>query len=122
MSDIIGHYIAGQIQAPEGSRTGPIFNPSTGEEIARCAYGDQATMDQAVQVATAAAQTWSKTSHATRIAVMYKLRELMIAATDELAEVIGREHGKTIADAKGEIGRAIEGIEFATNEPHVTKG
>ena len=122
MSDIIGHYIAGQVQAPEGSRTGPIFNPSTGEEIARCAYGDQATMDQAVQVATAAAQTWSKTSHATRIAVMYKLRELMIAATDELAEVIGREHGKTIADAKGEIGRAIEGIEFATNEPHVTKG
>ena len=73
-------------------------------------------------VATQAGKRWGRASHAARQAVIFKLRELMIANLDLLAEVIGREHGKTIADAKGELGRAIEGIEFAVNAPHVTKG
>ncbi|MDN5690939.1 MAG: CoA-acylating methylmalonate-semialdehyde dehydrogenase, partial [Acinetobacter sp.] len=71
---------------------------------------------------SANAKKWAKASHATRLQVLFKLRELMIAKTAELAEIIGREHGKTIADAIGEIGRAIEGIEFACNAPQITKG
>jgi len=122
MSTIIEHFIAGKLDAGTGERTGPVYNPSTGEEIARCAYADRATLDRAVAAAAEAGKRWGRASHATRQAVIYKLRELVIANTQLLAETIGREHGKTIADAKGEIGRAIEGIEFATNAPHVTKG
>lgn len=122
MTQLIGHFIAGQPEAGTGRRTGPVFNPSTGQEIARCDYADRATLDRAVDVATQAGKRWGRASHAVRQAVIFKLRELMIANMDLLAEVIGREHGKTIADAKGELGRAIEGIEFAVNAPHVTKG
>lgn len=122
MSDIIGHFISGKLETAADDRSGPIYNPSTGEEFARCAYGSRATLDRAVAAATEAGRAWALASHATRMGVIFKLRELMVASIDELAEVIGREHGKTIADAKGEIGRAIEGIEFAANEPHVTKG
>ncbi|WP_374671206.1 CoA-acylating methylmalonate-semialdehyde dehydrogenase [Acidovorax temperans] len=122
MTQLIGHFIAGQPEAGTGRRTGPVFNPSTGEEIARCDYADRATLDRAVDVATQAGKRWGRASHAARQTVIFKLRELMIANLDLLAEVIGREHGKTIADAKGELGRAIEGIEFAVNAPHVTKG
>lgn len=122
MTQLIGHFIAGQPEAGTGRRTGPVFNPSTGQEIARCDYADRATLDRAVDVATQAGKRWGRASHAARQAVIFKLRELMIANMDLLAEVIGREHGKTIADAKGELGRAIEGIEFAVNAPHVTKG
>lgn len=122
MTQFIGHFIAGQSEAGTGRRTGPVFNPSTGQEIARCDYADRATLDRAVEAATQAGKRWGRASHAARQAVIFKLRELMIANLDLLAEVIGREHGKTIADAKGELGRAIEGIEFAVNAPHVTKG
>ena len=122
MTQLIGHFIAGQPEAGTGRRTGPVFNPSTGQEIARCDYADRATLDRAVDVATQAGKRWGRASHAARQAVIFKLRELMIANLDLLAEMIGREHGKTIADAKGELGRAIEGIEFAVNAPHVTKG
>ena len=118
----IGHFIAGHVEPGTGERTGPVYNPSTGEEIARCDYANRALLDRAVAVATEAGKKWGRASHAARQAVIFKLRELVIANTDLLAEVIGREHGKTIADAKGEIGRAIEGIEFAVNAPHVTKG
>lgn len=119
---IIGHYIAGQ-HITDSDRTGNIYNPSTGQVIAQCAYADEAIIDKAVKAAQSEnAKKWAASSHATRLQVIFKLRELMIAKTDELAEIIGREHGKTIEDAKGEIGRAIEGIEFACNEPQVTKG
>ncbi len=122
MDNMIGHYISGQ-RITETLHSGPVFNPSTGEEIARCAYADVATVDLAVKAATSPnAKKWAKASHAARLQVLFKMRELMVSKTTELAEIIGREHGKTIPDAIGEIGRAIEGIEFACNAPHVTKG
>lgn len=122
MNKLIGHYISGR-HITDTQHSGPIFNPSTGEEIARCAYADTHIIDMAVDAATSAnAKKWAKASHATRLQVIFKLRELMISKTNELAEIIGREHGKTIPDAIGEIGRAIEGIEFACNAPQVTKG
>ncbi len=104
MTQLIGHFIAGQPEAGTGRRTGPVFNPSTGQEIARCDYADRATLDRAVDVATQAGKRWGRASHAARQAVIFKLRELMIANLELLAEVIGREHGKTIADAKGRTG------------------
>ncbi|MEG0342875.1 MAG: aldehyde dehydrogenase family protein, partial [Acinetobacter sp.] len=113
MDQIIGHYISGRC-ITETQHSGPVFNPSTGEEIARCAYADATTVDLAVKAATSPnAKKWAKASHAARLQVLFKMRELMVSRTAELAEIIGREHGKTIPDAIGEIGRAIEGIEFA---------
>lgn len=118
----IGHYISG-LHITTSQNSGPIFNPSTGEEIARCAYGDATVVDTAVKASTSVnAKKWAQASHAKRLQVIFKMRELMIARTAELAEIISREHGKTIPDAIGEIGRAIEGIEFACNAPQVTKG
>ncbi|MCO5396591.1 CoA-acylating methylmalonate-semialdehyde dehydrogenase [Ralstonia soli] len=122
MSQFIEHFIAGKPYSEAAGRSGPVYNPSTGEETSRCAYGTHATVDHAVVVAAEAGRKWGRASHAARQAVIFKLRELMIANLDLLAEVIGREHGKTIPDAKGELGRAIEGIEFACNAPHVSKG
>lgn len=118
----IGHFIGGQLEYIQEERSGPVYNPSTGAKIATCAYASRATLDRAVAAASEASGPWGRMSHAARQAVIFKLRELVIANTERLAETIGREHGKTIADAKGEIGRAIEGIEFALNAPHVTKG
>ena len=122
MVAIVPHYISGKLVRGNTTRTGPIYNPSTGLETARCAFGDAETVHQAVEDAASAARRWGKASHSARQAVIYKLRELVLAEADQLAEIIGREHGKTIADAKGELGRAIEGIEFACNAAHVTKG
>lgn len=122
MTQITGHFIAGKIETGHGGRSGPIYNPSTGQEIARCAFADHATLDRAVAHASEAGRHWASASHSARLAVIFRLRELMLARVDELAEAIGREHGKTLADASGEVGRAIEAIEFATNAPQVTKG
>ncbi len=122
MTTTTGHFIAGKIELGNGERSGPIYNPSSGEVIARCAFADRATVDRAVAHAGESGKRWAQASHGARMAVVFKLRELMLAHAGELAEIIGREHGKTVADAEGEVGRAIEAIEFATNAPHVTKG
>ena len=119
MTQVIGQFIDGKLETGGGTRMGSVFNPSTGAEIAKCAYSDNATLDRAVDIATQAGRRWGRASHSARLAVIFKLRELMIAHSEEIAEAIGRENGKTIADARGEIGRAIEAIEFATNEPQI---
>lgn len=116
------HFIGGGFVAPATARTGPVFNPSTGEELYRCTYADRAQVDEAVKVARKAGQAWANASQARRLAVIFRMRELMIQNTDRLAEICGLENGKTISDAKGEIGRALEAVEFATNAPQVTKG
>lgn len=122
MTQHIGHFINGTVEAGISHRSGPVFNPSTGEEIARCAFADSATLDRAVAHAQDAGRRWAQASQSARLAVIFKLRELVLAHADEFAQVIGLEHGKTLADAAGEVSRAIEAIEFATNAPHVSKG
>jgi malonate-semialdehyde dehydrogenase (acetylating)/methylmalonate-semialdehyde dehydrogenase len=118
----IGHFVGGRHVVPQGGANTPLFNPSTGAQTGLCALADRATVDDAVRQAAAAGRQWAQASQAARQRVIYRLRELVIAHTDRLAEVIGAENGKTLADARGEIGRTLESIEFATNAPHVTKG
>ena len=121
MSKVL-HFINGKTENGSGDREGFVYNPSTGEKLYACAYANSATLDSAVAVAKTAGKTWKGLSHARRIDVMFKFRALLLEHTDELARLIGLEHGKTFEDAKGEIGRAVESVEFATNEPHLTKG
>lgn len=116
------HYVGGNFVEGTGGRSGPVFNPATGSEIYQCAYADTAFVNEVVKVAAAAGRDWGATSQARRLAVIFKMREILIRETDRLAELCGLEHGKTISDAKGEIGRALEAVEYATNAPQVTKG
>ena len=117
----ISHVIDGQEVVGTGS-TQPIMNPATGEEVGTLQLGDASTVDRAVQVAVAAQKQWQQVSLAKRTQILYRMRELVIAATDEIAEVITREHGKTLGDAKGEIARGLETLEFATSITQDLKG
>jgi malonate-semialdehyde dehydrogenase (acetylating)/methylmalonate-semialdehyde dehydrogenase len=118
----IPHHINGQETLGTGSRQGPVLNPSTAEQRALCAYADRPTVDLAVAAAVAAGRAWGQASLAARQQVVFKMRELVRRDTDALARLIGIEHGKTFEDARGEVARGIEALEFATAAPQVTKG
>ncbi|HEX7351404.1 CoA-acylating methylmalonate-semialdehyde dehydrogenase [Brachybacterium sp.] len=118
----ITHWIDGREEAGTTGSTQPIMNPATGAEVGTLHLGDASTVDRAVQVAAAAQKEWGRTSLAKRTQILYRMRELMIEHTDEIAQVISREHGKTIGDAKGEIARGLETLEFATSITQDLKG
>ena len=118
----ITHWIGGREDAGTTGRTQPIMNPATGGEVGTLHLGDAATVDQAVRVAAAAQADWGRVSLAKRTQILYRMRQLMIDQTDEIAVVISREHGKTVADAKGEIARGLETLEFATSITQDLKG
>ncbi|WP_087486233.1 CoA-acylating methylmalonate-semialdehyde dehydrogenase [Brachybacterium massiliense] len=118
----IMHWIDGRETAGESGQTQPIMNPATGGEVGTLHLGDAATVDQAVRVAAAAQADWGRVSLAKRTQILYRMRQLMIDHTDEIAVVISREHGKTLADAKGEIARGLETLEFATSITQDLKG
>jgi malonate-semialdehyde dehydrogenase (acetylating) / methylmalonate-semialdehyde dehydrogenase len=122
MNEIIEHFIAGKIAPSSGERFGKVHNPSTGEEIAKVQCANHTDVDHAVSAAVTAQRGWANTSQAGRLQVIFRLRQLLIDNAEELAEIIGRENGKTLQDAHGELGRAIEAVEFATNAAHVSKG
>src|SRR3546814_10228576 len=92
-------------------RSGVVFNPSDGSILYHCAYASKTTLDHAVDVAFSAGRAWANASQARRLEVIFRMRQLVVENTDKLADLIGRENGKTIADAKGEIGRALEAVE-----------
>lgn len=121
MGQNVQHWIAGREEVGTGS-TQPILNPATGEQIRTLHLGDASTVDRAVEVATAAQKEWAKVSLAKRTQILYRMRELMLENTDEIAQVISQEHGKTVGDAKGEIARGLETLEFATSITQDLKG
>ena len=110
----ISHWIGGQ-DSTGAAGTQPIYNPATGEAVGTLHLGDASTVDEAVRTAAEAQREWGRASLARRTQVMYRMRELVIAATDEIAAAITREHGKTLPDARGEIARGLETLEFATS-------
>ncbi|MFD1613449.1 aldehyde dehydrogenase family protein, partial [Sphingomonas tabacisoli] len=117
----IDHFIVG---GPGGSagRFGDVFDPNSGQVQARVALGDQAVLDRAVAAAQAAQPGWAATNPQRRARVMFRFKELVEARMDELAHILSSEHGKVIADAKGDIQRGLEVIEFACGIPHALKG
>lgn len=118
----ITHWIDGKPVESSGERTQPVFNPATGDEIARLGLGTAADVDRAVASASEAFETWSRYPLGKRAAVLFKFRELLAASTDELARLVSREHGKVVSDAAGEVGRGLEVVEFACGLPHLLKG
>ncbi|MGQ0630349.1 MAG: CoA-acylating methylmalonate-semialdehyde dehydrogenase [Sporichthyaceae bacterium] len=118
----IEHWIDGAPTPGTGARRGQIFQPATGAVAAELAYAEQADVDAAVGAARKAAQAWRETSLVARARIMFAFRELLHRNVDALAAVITDEHGKTLPDARGEVTRGLEVVEFACGIPHLLKG
>jgi malonate-semialdehyde dehydrogenase (acetylating)/methylmalonate-semialdehyde dehydrogenase len=117
----IDHFIVGG-PASSAARYGDVFDPNSGQVQARVAFGDQALLDRAVAAALAAQPAWAATNPQRRARVMFRFKELVEANMDSLAHTLSSEHGKVIADAKGDIQRGLEVVEFACGIPHMMKG
>ncbi len=117
----IEHLIAGGSPAT-GGRRGDVFDPNTGLVQASVALGTQADLDAAVTAALKAQPGWAATNPQRRARVMFEFKRLVEANMDELAHMLSSEHGKVIADSKGDIQRGLEVIEFCCGIPHVLKG
>jgi malonate-semialdehyde dehydrogenase (acetylating)/methylmalonate-semialdehyde dehydrogenase len=122
MVEKLGHFINGAMVAGDSGRFGDVFNPATGEKSADVAFASETELDRAVQAAKAALPAWSATPPLRRARVMFKLKELIEKNHDQLARRITLEHGKTIDDAKGEVTRGLEVVEFACGIPHLMRG
>ena len=118
----IPHYINGQRFEGDGSEFGVVFNPATGRQTGALAMGGKAEVDAAVAAAKAAFPGWASTPPVRRARVMFKLRDLIEANADALADALTAEHGKTHSDALGEVTRGLEVIEFASGIPQLLKG
>ncbi|MDQ0506309.1 CoA-acylating methylmalonate-semialdehyde dehydrogenase [Xanthobacter agilis] len=118
----IGHFIGGKHVAGTSGRKADVFQPMTGEVIASVALASTAEMRAAVENAKAAQPAWAATNPQRRARVLMKFLELVQRDYDALAELLAREHGKTIPDARGDIQRGLEVIEFSCGIPHLMKG
>ena len=118
----IQHFISGAAQPGVSGRFGEVFDPNTGEVQAKVALATPAELDAAVQAALKAQPAWAATNPQRRARVMFEFKRLVEARMDELAALLSSEHGKVIADSKGDIQRGLEVIEFACGIPHVLKG
>ena len=117
----ITHWIAGHRVDGAAGRTGEVFNPATGEVTGLVRLADAGTVDAAVDAARTAWPAWAETSALNRARVMFRFKELLDRHHDELARIITREHGKVVSDAKGEVQRGLEIVEFACGAPQLLK-
>jgi malonate-semialdehyde dehydrogenase (acetylating)/methylmalonate-semialdehyde dehydrogenase len=118
----IRHFIDGVSVAGTSGRFGEVFNPNTGEVQARVALATVGEVESAVQSALAAQVGWAQVNPQRRARVMFDFKRLIEDNMQDLAEMLSAEHGKVIADSKGDILRGLEVVEFACGIPHVLKG
>ncbi|HSU09853.1 MAG TPA: CoA-acylating methylmalonate-semialdehyde dehydrogenase [Pseudonocardia sp.] len=118
----ITHWIGGKPVTGSTDRTSPVFNPATGEQQAELALASVDDVDTAVRTAKAAFERWGQSSLSQRTKVLFNFRELVNANVQRLAEAISDEHGKVVSDARGEVQRGLEVIEFACGIPTLLKG
>src|SRR3954449_9915479 len=117
----IDHFIGGSTFA-SGERQGEVFDPNQGEVQAHVRFGTAADLQKAVDAALAAQAAWAATNPQRRARVMFKYKELVEKNMEELARLLSSEHGKVIADARGDVQRGLEVIEYACGIPHALKG
>ncbi len=118
----ISHWIDGKVEVGASGRSGPVFDPATGEQQASVDFASAAEVDRAVAVAKAAFPAWRSTSLSRRAEVLFRVRELVDANRKEIATLLSKEHGKVLGDALGEVARGLENIEFACGIPNLMKG
>jgi len=118
----IHHHVGGKAMPSTTGRHGDVFDPNTGKVQARVGLGSAAELEVAMQAAQAAQPGWAAVNPQRRARVLFRFKELVEARMDELALLLSQEHGKVIADSRGDIQRGLEVIEFACGIPHVLKG
>jgi malonate-semialdehyde dehydrogenase (acetylating)/methylmalonate-semialdehyde dehydrogenase len=116
------HWIGGRPDPGEGDRLGPVYDPAAGAPAAEVPLAGRADVDRAVTAAAAAFPAWGGTPLGARAKVLFRFRELIRDHADELATTVVREHGKVLADARGEVQRGLEVVEFACGIPQLLKG
>ncbi len=118
----IGHFIDGKRVKGTSGRFGDIFNPATGEVQGRVAMASPGEVEEAIARAAAAQPAWGAMNPQRRARVMMEMVRLLNRDMDKLAEALSREHGKTLPDARGDVQRGLEVIEFSIGAPHLLKG
>jgi malonate-semialdehyde dehydrogenase (acetylating)/methylmalonate-semialdehyde dehydrogenase len=115
-------YIGGEWQSGQGLPTSPVYNPSTGEVIAECPLGGAAEVNAAVEAAAAAFPAWRETPPVERARIFFRYRQLIEENFDQLCQTLSREHGKTLAEARGDVYRGLENVEYACGAPTLLMG
>ncbi|NBR54347.1 MAG: aldehyde dehydrogenase family protein, partial [Rhodobacteraceae bacterium] len=116
------HYIGGKHVKGTSGRFADVFNPATGEVQAKVPLASTAELAAAVEIAAAAQPAWAATNPQRRARVMMKFVDLLNRDMDKLAEALSREHGKTFPDAKGDVQRGLEVVEYCIGAPEMLKG
>ncbi|WP_188261611.1 CoA-acylating methylmalonate-semialdehyde dehydrogenase [Azospirillum tabaci] len=119
---LVPHLIGGTADAPAETRSADIVNPATGETVGRVPLASRATVESAIAAAEAAFPAWRATPPAKRARVMFRFRQLLEDNADRICAAITREHGKTLEDARGELTRGIENVEYACGIADLLKG
>src|SRR5579859_1038659 len=117
----IPHWIGGRRVDGASGRSGPVFNPATGQQTGAVDFASVDEVDAAVQAAMEAFPAWRATSLARRAELFFRIRELLHARREALAEILVREHGKVFSDALGEVTRGLEVVEFCCGLPSLLK-
>ncbi|MGH6972378.1 MAG: aldehyde dehydrogenase family protein, partial [Caulobacteraceae bacterium] len=118
----IPHFIDGKTRFEAGGAWGEVFDPSLGEVQARVGLADAALVDEAVRSAARAQPGWAALNPQRRARVMFEFKRLVEGRMDELAALLSSEHGKVVADSRGDVQRGLEVVEFACGVPHAMKG
>ena len=118
----LAHFIGGQSVAGASGRFSDVYDPNTGQVQARVPLASAAELDAAVENARVAQKAWAAVNPQRRARVMFEFKRLLEVHMDELAQLLSSEHGKVVADSKGDIQRGLEVIEFACGIPHLLKG
>lgn len=122
MTETLGHFISGDHVAGASGRLHDVFNPTTGEVQRQVALASADELSRAVDAAEKTFPEWSATNPQRRARVMFKFKELVEKDMDNLAKMLSSEHGKILPDARGDVQRGLEVIEFACGIPHLQKG
>ncbi len=118
----VHHFVAGVATTGVGERFADVFNPNTGEVAAKVNLAGKVEVARAIEDAHLAFQGWANTPPPRRAQVMFAFRDLLRKNMDELAALLASEHGKVLLDAKGELARGLDVVEFACGIPHLLKG
>jgi malonate-semialdehyde dehydrogenase (acetylating) / methylmalonate-semialdehyde dehydrogenase len=118
----IAHWIDGQRVEGTSGRSGPVYNPATGEQSGEVDFANVEDVDAAVQAAKRAFASWRTVSLSRRTELFFRVRELVHDHAEDIARILTLEHGKVLSDAKGEVARGLEVIEFCCGIPELLKG
>ena len=119
--DLIKHYINGE-DIEGGSRQGDVYNPAIGEVVSKVTLGDLEVVNNAIESSKKVLEKWRYTTPAKRASIMFNYKKLLEDNSARIAEMVSKEHGKTIEDAKGSLQRGIEVVEYACGIPNLLKG